>query len=307
MERPSIIQENIPLAPYTTFKIGGPAKYLAVIKRSDDVSPVLAWAKQEGLNIRILGKGANTLVGDKGYDGLVIIMQNDQMQWTPPQVIIGTGTQNGQLIANALKHHLGGMRWLIGVPGTVGGSLYGNAGGHGWGLGDFVDWVDVITFDGEQKRLTKEECHFAYRTSEFKAHRDWVIVQAQLTLPAIDHAEEHKLLAETTKQKGANQPITTQTAGCMFVNPVVEKDKLPAELQPFVENNTLSAWRLLQHLDIPGKKIGGVEISSKHANFMVNTGGATADHVIQMLSYVKQQVRDQLGVQLHEEVQYLGF
>lgn len=307
-EQPSIIQHNIPLAPHTTLKIGGPATYFATPKTADQVQEVVAWAGKNSIAFRIIGRGANLLVADAGYNGLAIIMNNDQLEWNPPHVIAGAGVQNGQLIANALKHNLGGMRWLIGVPGTVGGSLYGNAGGHGWGLGDHVEWVEVVTTDGQTKRLTKDECQFAYRTSIFKSHPEWIIVQAQLTFSAVDATGERLLLAATTKQKNANQPTTEKTAGCMFTNPVADLARLPEHLKKHVEESgKISAWRVIEEVGLKGMQIGQIQISPIHCNFMINLGGGTADQVMQLLSLVKQRVRDTLGIQLHEEVQYLGF
>ena len=206
-----------------------------------------------------------------------------------------------------LEGLLGGLQWLIGVPGTVGGSIYGNAGGHGWGLGDQVDWVEVVTSAGEIRRLTRGECQFKYRSSVFKSHSDWIILQAQLALPTIDPVAERQLLADTTKQKNASQPTTAKTAGCMFANPRVDGLKLPAELHKSVSDGTISAWRLIEHVGLKGRRLGQIEISPKHANFMINLGGGTADEVMQLLSLVKQRVRDILGTQLHEEIQYLGF
>lgn len=305
---PALVRQGVALAPYTTFKIGGPAKFFAVVKSIDDLQTILTWARDAGVPWRVIGKGGNLLVADRGFDGLVMVMQNDQLEWAPPAVTAGAGVQNGQLIANALRHNLGGMRWLIGVPGTVGGSLYGNAGGHGWGLGDQVDWVEVLTADGRMTRLDRAACDFQYRSSAFKKNPDWIITQARLTFPAIDHAAELALLAATTKQKNLNQPTTTQTAGCMFTNPKVEAKNLPESLREFAAaDGTISAWRLIEHVGLKGHRLGRVSVSDRHANFMINSGGATADHVAQLLSLVKQRVRDTLGVQLREEVQYLGF
>lgn len=307
-KEPPTLQHDVVLAPYTTLKIGGPAKYFAAPTSLAEVQEVIAWAHQQAIPFRILGRGANTLIADRGFEGLVVVMLNDQLVWDPPRVVAGAGVQNGQLIANALKHGLGGMRWLIGVPGTVGGSLYGNAGGHGWGLGDQVEWVEVITVQGQLKRLTKEECQFAYRTSIFKSHPEWVIVQAQLTLPTVDAVAERNVLAATTKQKNANQPTTAKTAGCMFTNPVADLSRLPAHLREHVdETGKIAAWRVIHEVGLKGKTIGQIQISELHSNFMINLGGGTADQVMQLLSLVKQQVRDKLGMQLHEEVQYLGF
>ncbi len=306
-DRPASIKDNVLLAPYTTMKIGGPAKYFAAPKTIDEVREIVRWAGAMSIPYRLIGRGANLLIADKGYNGLVMVMRNDRLDWNPPQVVAGAGVQNGQLLAGAMKHNLGGLQWLIGVPGTVGGSIYGNAGGHGWGLGDQVEWVEALTPEAEIKRLSQTECRFAYRTSIFKSHSGWIILRAGLQFPSVDVASERRLLADTSKQKNAGQPTAAKTAGCMFTNPRVEGFKLPEELQKFVTDGTISAWRLIEHVGLKGRRLGQIEISPKHANFMINLGGGTADEVMQLLSLVKQRVRDILGIQLHEEVQYLGF
>lgn len=308
MDKPLGLQENVSLAPYTTLKIGGPAKYFMVAKSAADIQTTVAWSASEHLPLRVIGRGANLLVADTGYAGVILQLSNDQQVWDSNRVVVGSGTQNGQLIAAALHHGFGGMRWLIGVPGTVGGSLFGNAGGHGWGLGDQVVWVDVCQPDGSLKRLTKEECRFAYRTSVFKQHPEWIIVQAELEFAPVDATAERLLLAETTKQKNSNQPTTAKTAGCMFTNPTVDLTRLPQHLHQYVDTNgTIAAWRVIEEVGLKGQHIGGISISELHANFMINEGQGTADQVMQLLSLVKQKVRDELGIQLHEEVQYLGF
>ncbi len=307
-DRPAIIKDHVPLGPYTTMKIGGPAKYFAAPKTIAEVREIVRWAKEMSISFRPIGRGANLLVADRGYDGLAIVVRNEQLDWHPSRVVVGAGVQNGQLIAEALKHQLGGLQWLIGVPGTVGGSLYGNAGGHGWGLGDQVEWIEVVTTAGEVKRLVKKDCVFAYRTSIFKAHPEWVIVQAQLVFPTVEADAERALLAATAQQKNTNQPITAKTAGCMFTNPVAEMSGLPEHLKKHVDQSgKISAWRVIEEVGLKGQTIGQIQISAKHSNFMINLGDGTADQVMQLLSLVKQRVRDKLGVQLHEEVQYLGF
>lgn len=306
-DQPPGLQHNIGLAQYSTLKIGGPAKYFLPVKDADHAAQAIVWANQQKISWRVLGAGANSLVSDRGYDGLIMIMQNDHMTWDDRRVVAGAGTTNGQLIAAAIQHGAGGLHWLIGVPGTVGGSIYGNAGGHGWGLGHQVEWVDVVTQAGQIQRFSQQQCHFAYRYSIFK-EQQVAIMAAQLLLPASDPAAERKILAETTKMKNTNQPTTAQSAGCMFMNPTVEATKLPEELRPFVATDgTISAWRLITEVGLQGKQLGQMQISPQHANFMVNLGGGTADQVVQLLSLVKQQVRDKLGIQLREEVQYIGF
>lgn len=307
-ERPTIIQENISLAPHTTLQIGGPARYYAAPKTHDEVRQCVLWAAANLVQYHVIGRGANLVVADSGYGGLVMVMRNDQLDWDPPRAVVGAGVQNGQLIAEALNRSLGGLQWLIGVPGTVGGSLYGNAGGHGWGLGNQVEWVEVVTTTGELKRLIADECEFSYRTSLFKQHPEWIILRALLFFPKVDLSSERQRLADTTKQKNTNQPTTAKTAGCMFTNPIANIEKLPEHLKKHVDvEGKLSAWRVIEEAGLKGKQIGQIQISEQHSNFMINLGGGTADQVMQLISVVKQRVRDELGIQLHEEVQYLGF
>ncbi len=295
------------LADYTTMKIGGPAEFACRPKTADELVEAWMWALQESLPITMLGAGSNSLVNDAGIKGLVIIPRNDQMVFSSPRVTVGAGVKNGQLIGAAANQGRGGLSWLLGVPGTVGGSLYGNAGSKEHGLGDYVVSVDVIERDGTRHTMTKAECQFSYRHSIFKETKAGII-SAVLELPAVDSAAERALLSDMAKQKNANQPTTAATAGCMFKNPRVTLTQVPTELQPFIlPDGTISAWRLIDHLGLKGKTIGQIQVSPKHGNFMINLGGATADQVVQLTSYVKQQVRDKLGIQLQEEIQYLGF
>lgn len=309
MPNPSFaIQEHVSLAPYTTFHLGGPAQYFCLLTRVAELPKILSWAGARDLPVHVLGAGANTLISDRGVAGLVIVMADDSMVWTPPEVVVGAGVKNGQLIAGGLRHGLGGLRWLLGVPGTIGGSLFGNAGGHGWGLGDQVVWVETMNHAGQIERHVPAGCAFTYRHSFFKDHRDLIIIRAKLSLPSVEVAPERARLAETSKLKNASQPTTAKTAGCMFTNATVDKDRLPDGLGVYVgADGQIAAWRLIQAVGLQEKKIGQIQISPLHANFMINLGGGTADQVMQLISLVKQQVRDQLGVQLHEEVQYLGF
>ncbi len=305
--RPTTIQEQVVLAPYTTMKVGGPAEYLCLGATVDELVAAWDWARAEKVPVTMLGAGSNSLVNDAGIRGLVIIPRNAQLVWTPPRVVVGAGAKNGQLIGAGANHGLGGLSWLLGVPGTAGGSLYGNAGSKEHGLGDYVVWVEIIDGAGQRRKLTRAECHFAYRHSIFKT-MNVCILQAELELPVVDSVQERATLAAMAKQKNSNQPTTAASAGCMFKNPTVAAEKLPAELRSFVlPNGTISAWRLIDHLGLQGEHIGQVQVSTQHGNFMINLGGGTADQVVQLISFVKQQVRDTLGIQLQEEVQYLGF
>lgn len=303
------IQENIPLAPYTTWKIGGPARYLIEAKSRDEIGAAVIWAAKKNIAVHVLGNGSNTLVSDKGFDGLVVIAKNDQMDWKGDTVVAGAGVKLGQLVSSATQHGCGGLDWLIGVPGTVGGSIYGNAGSGREAdyFGAYVVSVDGLRPNGATIQWSQAECAFEYRDSRFK-HEIVFILQATLKLPKVDSAEERKKLAAKAAWKNKSQPLTLASAGCMFKNAKVDLLKLPDDLKPFINpNGTISSWRLIKAVDLQGQQIGQMQISPLHASFMINLGGGTADQAVQMISLVKQRVRDTLGIQLQEEIQYLGF
>lgn len=301
------ILEHQSIAPYTTWKIGGPARWFVEAKTDEDICAAVAWAKGQQQPYRVLGAGSNTLVSDQGFAGLLILARNDHLEWQPPLVTAGAGVKNGLLIAQALQRKLGGLQWLIGVPGSVGGSVFGNAGSRDQAIGDYVVWVDAVYPDGRVERRSRAECRFGYRDSYFK-HAPATILQVSLALRPIDPIKERKDLADASAAKQRSQPLAAASAGCMFKNPTVTPAEVPEELRPFVNaNNTLSAWRLIAAVDLAGKKIGRMQISEQHANFLINLGGGTADQAVQLISLVKQRVRDTLNIQLQEEIQYLGF
>lgn len=289
-------------------KIGGPARFLLIAKTADDIRAGVIWTAEQKLPLAVLGNGSNTLVADSGFPGLVIIMGNDQLEWASSAVIAGAGVKLGQLIGQALQHGLGGLDWLIGVPGTVGGSIFGNAGSRDQAIGDYVVWVETVSPGGQVRKVLQADCGFEYRSSIFKKQPGSIILRAELRLPQVDAKIERQTLAAMAKKKNKNQPVAASSAGCMFTNPKVTADQLPADLRQLVNpDGSVSAWRLIAAAGLQGRQLGQMQISPRHANFMVNLGGGTADHVVQLLSLVKQQVRDKLGVQLQEEVRYLGF
>ncbi|MBI2984478.1 MAG: UDP-N-acetylmuramate dehydrogenase [Candidatus Kerfeldbacteria bacterium] len=301
------LRRQVLLGPYTTLKIGGPANVLFEARSTAEAIAAQHWSDENNLRLTVLGAGSNTLVADRGFVGTIIIARHDGLDWQPPRVVAEAGVKLGQLMAGALAHRLGGLAWLVGVPGTVGGAIYGNAGSRTEGLGYLVDWVETLEPDGSVRRWLPAECGFSYRTSVFKSLRT-IILRAQLKLPVVYPTAERMELRRAAAAKSAHQPTIDSSAGCIFKNPVVGSKQLPDGLQPYhFPDGTISAWRLVAAVGLQGFQLGQVQISPRHANFMVNLGGARADQVVQLISLVKQRVRDTLGIQLQEEVQYLGF
>lgn len=309
-EIPNFIQENVPLSGYSNFRLGGPARWFAEPATDDDVIRLIRYAAEQHWPVAMLGNGANTLVSDQGFSGLVIHPRNEDITVDGQTIVAGAGVTIRTLLSTAARAGLGDpslFRWLAGIPGSVGGSIYGNAGGRTQFLGDIVDSVTVITGAGERRALTREECEFGYRTSRFK-HTKEIILAATFVLPTHDKATLLAAIKDAALNKNTIQPTTAASTGCIFKNITVsDVTALSVELQPFVIDGQLPAWRAVVVAGCQGKSMGGAQVSPLHANYIINTGNATAEQVVMLISYVKQQVRDTLGLQLHEEVQYLGF
>lgn len=305
-----LIQENVALSNFSNFRLGGPARWFAEPKTEADAIALIHYAATQHWPIALLGNGANVLISDRGFSGLVIHMCNDDITVNGQTISAGAGVTIRTLLSTAARAGLGDpslFRWLAGVPGSIGGSIYGNAGGRTQFLGDMIDSVTVITETGERKELTPQECEFGYRTSRFKRTKE-IILRAKFVLPTNDKGTLLASIKDAALNKNTIQPTTAASTGCIFKNITVsDPTALSAELQPFVVEGQFPAWRAIVTAGCQGKIMGGAQVSPLHANYIVNTGTATAEQVVMLISFVKQQVRDQLGLQLHEEVQYLGF
>ncbi|MFC1598172.1 UDP-N-acetylmuramate dehydrogenase, partial [Patescibacteria group bacterium] len=191
-----------------------------------------------------------------------------------------------------LKNELTGLEFAAGVPATVGGAVWSNLGARGSQMKDVVAEVSVLDEDGKAQTLTNADCQFDYRESIFK-HKKYIILDALFQLQKGDKDEIKQKVQELSELRQQTQDLAAKSAGCVFRNPTDQTEE--------------PAAKLIDDLDLKGKQIGGAQISEKHANFIVNTGNATADDVVQLISFIKQQVRDKKGVQLMEEIEYIGF
>ncbi len=307
------VKENIPLAPLTTFKIGGAADYYAEVKSAKEITEALGFASKNNLTSFILSGGSNVLFPDSGFKGLVIHLTGETIEIRGNVVHASTGSVLGNVIHRALEKGLGGMERMSGIPGSLGGAVRGNAGAFGVEIKDFVTKVKAVSRTTNLvKEFSKEECQFEYRNSFFKKNPEWVILEVTVTLIADQNPTELLAIAKETRDKReAKHPQSAKCAGSFFMNPVVNNEKL---LQEFAEetgtpskNGKLPAGWLINHVGLKGKQIGGAKISKQHPNYLVNTGNATAQDVIMLASIVKTKVRDELGVRLREEVQFVGF
>ena len=307
------LQESVPLANYTSFGIGGPARYFAEVEKVEDLKEAIKSAKEKDLEFFILGGGSNVLVSDAGYPGLVIRvkLENILMQENG-SLLVGAGASLAKVVSFTVENSLTGLEWAAGIPGTIGGAVVGNAGTP---EGEMKNSVQKVEFFDIEKfgvfSLAQEKCDFNYRSSYFKGKNNVVILNVELALeksePEIIKAKiEKKLLERKNKQ-----PQGGRSAGSYFENPVVEDLKLREEFEKETGakcfDNKIPAGWFIEKAGFKGEQIGGAQVSEVHANFILNVGQAKAEDFIILASRIKQKIRTKYGVQLKEEVQYIGF
>ncbi|MDX9855752.1 MAG: UDP-N-acetylmuramate dehydrogenase [Candidatus Moranbacteria bacterium] len=306
------IQKNIPLAPYTTFKIGGPAKFFVEAKSESDIADSIDYAKNNNKDFFIFSGGSNLLVSDNGLDGLAIKISNSSIEIKDREVFCGAGTSLSQLAMETAKNNLGGLEWAAGIPGTVGGAIAGNAGAFGGEISDNL--IEVKTLSVEEGKLMtfeKKDCDFGYRNSLFKKNSGkFILISAVFDLEAGKREESEKKIGDIIKKRKEKQP-RYPSAGSFFKNPVVNKEEIINKFERDtglkIKDDKIPAGWLIEEVGLKGKKIGGAKVSEKHSNFIINTGNATAEDVIILSSLIKAKVRDRFGIQLEEEVKLIGF
>ncbi len=284
------IQENIMLSPKTVFKIGGPARYFCEVTNSEDLSQAITWAHDHHVKFFILGAGSNVLVSDDGFAGLAIKMNMRGIEIVGSTLVAGAGVSMALATNHALQNNLSGFEWAIGIPGTIGGSVFGNAGCFGSEMKDVVQTVEVFDADsGRQFPLHVADCNFRYRHSIFKENSSWIILGATLRLSPGKSEESRAKVLEYTKKRAASQDIGAQCAGCIFKN-----------ISPYV-----SAGKLIDSTGLKNLTVGGATVSPKHANYIVNNGKATAHDVRALIKLIKEKVKEKQDVELEEEIRYI--
>lgn len=291
-ELPGALRLGEPMARHSSFKIGGPAEAWAEPADAAQLLRCLAFARGIGAPVTVLTGGTNVLVRDGGIPGLVLSLGAgfETLQIDGGTVKAGAAINLALLARKCSLAGLAGLAWAVGIPGTLGGGLVMNAGAHGGELKDVVTHVDLV-LDGEARRWSAAECAFGYRDSRFKALApgSCIIIGAELSLrPGDVEALKAEMDAALAKRK-ASQPLELPNAGCVFKNPEGQ-----------------SAGRLIEEAGLKGKQLGGARISEKHANFVVNVGGAKASDVLGLMAEAKLAVRAKHGVELKEEILILG-
>lgn len=305
------LKENELLSRHTNFRIGGPAKWLVEAKSADEITKAIQLAEKNGVKWFVMGGGSNTLASDTGFDGLVIKLAMRGYKIDGTTVVAEAGMPTGALARATAEAGLAGFEWAVTLPGTIGGAVRGNAGCFGGEMKDSVKEV-LILRDGQPVTLSGHELSFGYRDSFFKHSKD-IVISVTLELLSGDAVVLKQKMDEQINKRKAAQPFYGGSAGCIFKNYEIKDNEfdriklesdIPVEM---LEKKQISTGWLIQQMDLKGKQIGGAKISEEHGNFIVNLGDAKADDVIQLISLVKMNARDHFGVQLEEEVEYLGF
>jgi len=281
-----MMKSNVELAAYTTFKIGGPADWFCEAFSEKELLEAVKFAQEKKLPYFILGGGSNVLVSDLGFRGVVIRMENGEWRIGNEKIIAEAGIILDKLVNIATENSLSGLEFAAGIHGTLGGAVVGNAGAWQESFGDKVERVKILDENGQFKWLNHDECQFVYRQSRFKKRKE-IVLEVELKLTQGDKGEiQRKMTANLKKREGQPQE---PSAGSIFINPKPQ-----------------SAGDLIEKCGLKGKQIGEAKISEKHANFIVNLGGAKAQDVLKLIALAREEVKKKFDLNLELEVVLLG-
>lgn len=296
LEKSKLNKENLyydePMAKHTSFKIGGPADVFIKVDNIEELKETLDLSKKNQIPLTIIGNGSNILVTDKGIRGITtklnlkdIEIKNENNK----QIIkVEAGVPVGLLAQKLLKEEITGFEELSGIPGTIGGAVIMNAGAHGKELKDILKKVTAMDYNGNIHEFTNEECLFSYRNSRFQKEK-YIILQATLELEKGNSTEIKEKMDEYMQFRKEKQPIEYPNAGSTFKR---GEDFVTA--------------KLIDEAGLKGYKVGGAQVSEKHAGFIVNVDNATAKDVIELTDYIKEKIEEKFGKKINLEIQIIG-
>lgn len=286
-----LIKENEPLANHTTIKIGGPADIFIEPSSIENLKKTMELIRKYKLKWRVIGRGSNLLVSDKGIEGVVIKLGEklNQVEFSGTEVTASAGYSLVSLAIAAGKRGLTGLEFASGIPGSVGGAVYMNAGAHGSDISKVLSEAHILFEDGTFAWLSNEEMEFSYRTSVLQKKRPGIVVEARFQLQEGKREEIIAVMQKNKDYRKETQPWNFPCAGSIFRNP------LP-----------LYAGKLVQDSGLKGYQIGGAQISTMHGNFIVNTGNAKAEDVLQLIQHVQKTILEKYQVKMETEVEIIG-
>lgn len=284
------VKQQEPMSRHTTFRIGGPADFYLCPHSTNEVQEIVEICKEEKLPYFVLGNGSNLLVSDKGYRGVVIQLWKNFSDITVKDCCIQAkaGALLSKVAAEALEAGLTGMEFASGIPGTIGGAAFMNAGAYGGEMKDIIKSAKVLDTQGEVRVLPKEELKMGYRTSIVK-EKGYTVLSVELELTRGNQEEIRNTMEDLKERRTSKQPLEMPSAGSTFKRP-----------------EGYFAGKLIMDSGLRGFSVGGAQVSEKHCGFVVNKGGATAMDVLNLIREVQRRVKEQFGVDLETEVRFLG-
>ncbi len=288
-----IIKKNISLSNFTTWRIGGPAEWIAEPKNYEEIKYLINWINNEKVSCNIIGAGSNLLINDQGIKGLSLCMRQlkgIQIDKTSGVVDVLSGETLPTLARKAAALGLHGLEWAVGIPGTIGGAIVMNAGAQGESISNYLESITALSLSGEYKTLKATDLNFGYRYSLLQKEK-LIVVSARLKLEA-GHRESkiREITNENFNHRLRSQPYKEQSCGCVFRNP-----------------EPLKAAKLIEELGLKGFRCGGAEISKIHSNFIINANQASSADVQGLIKYIQKKVLDAYGILLETEVKQCGF
>lgn len=326
-------QSDLPLRTKTYLKIGGPARLFFETDDGDRLVHAIRVARAADIPVAILGGGSNLLVADAGYEGVVVQNTDRDIRIKEDRITAAAGAITALIARKSVDSGLAGFEWGVGIPGTIGGAVYGNAGCFGGEMRDVVESVEAYFFDQDMTMTCTENvrtvrrgpagsdkgrsgkkragmgCRFGYRDSRFK-HETGLILRVTVQLKAGDLAASKKKMDAIIAARKTTQPQGAFSAGCLFKNYEIHADQpsaitnIPSE---FRRTGTIPAGWLIDTCGLKGTRIGDAEVSRVHANFIVNRGHATAEDIHALYLLIQKRVQEKTGIVLENEVQFLGF
>ena len=287
------LKKNISLSNFTTWRIGGPAEWIAQPKNKDEIKYLINWINKEKLTCNIIGAGSNLLINDKGIKGLSLCMRQlkgIQTDKSTGIIEVLSGEMLPTLARKAAANGLHGLEWAVGIPGTIGGAIVMNAGAQGHSISNYLESITTLSLNGEYKLIKATDLNFGYRYSLLQ-EKQLIIISARLKLEA-GHGESkiRKITNENFNHRLRTQPYKDQSCGSVFRNP-----------------EPLKAAKLIEELGLKGFRFGGAEISKIHSNFIINANKASSADVQGLIKYIQNKVLDTYGILLETEVKQCGF
>ena len=285
------VKKNEELARHTTMKIGGPADLFIEPTSIEGLKKTMELVQKYRINWRAIGRGSNLLVSDQGIDGVVIKLGNSlkSMELNGAQLTVGAGYSIVALAVLISKKGLSGLEFASGIPGSVGGAVYMNAGAHGSDISKILTEAHILFEDGSLQWLTNDEMEFSYRTSVLQKKRPGIVVEARFQLTEGDKEQIVAVMQKNKDYRKVTQPYDSPCAGSIFRNPLPH-----------------FAGKLIEEAGLKGFQIGGAQISEMHGNFIVNAGNARAFDVLQLIQYVKNTILEKYNIQMETEVEIIG-